>query len=142
MAQGLGSDRPDGVLLVSGCKTGECLAAWLDSEPCICDVPSGVPQELSVDKLRRASRLVDEIKAIDRALDSMGTAPRNVRGPLPFPSRRTTIWYDGDNCRIEVHIPNEIAMGLLRTMRFHAMVKLQETGVVTTGQGHRPVIAK
>lgn len=127
---------------MSGCRTGECLAAWLDSEPCICDVPTGPPQELSVQKLRAANNLVDHIRAIDRALEAMGTPPRTVRGPQPFPSRRTTIWYDGDNSRIEVQLPNEIAMGLLRTMRFHAMVKLQETGVVTTGQGHRPVIAK
>lgn len=120
---------------MSNCKTGECLAAWIDTEPCICDVPSGLPQELSAEKLAKANRLVSDIRDMDRALNQITKYKSFCR---------TLIWYVGNSgdSRLELNLPSDVAAGLIRTMRFHKMVALQETGIVSTGQGHRPVISK
>jgi hypothetical protein len=109
----------------------ECLAAWVDSEPCICDQPIGAPMEVSASKLAEANRLVGHIKEIDRALTSIAKGRKFCR---------TLIWYDSEY-RAELQLPADIAQGLLRTMRFHTLVKLSETGVVSAWSGHRPVVA-
>lgn len=108
----------------------ECLAAWVDNEPCICDEPIGPPMEVSAKRLREADQLVREIQAIDRAIKAID-GKRFCR---------TLIWHGSDD-RVEVTLPPDIAAGVLRTMRFHAHVKLSETGVVTTSSGHRPVVS-
>lgn len=112
----------------------ECLAAWVDSEPCICDEPIGTPMEVSAKKLSEANRLVSEIKAMDCALGKI-KAERTYR---------TSVTY-GDHGNypdaVSLHVPGDIAAGLIRTIRFHALVKLSQTGVTTMASGYRPVVS-
>ena len=110
----------------------ECLAAWVDTEPCICNEPIGAPMEVSAAKLAEANRLVSEIRQMDRALATLKA------GSL----YRSRLWYDHHNdYALELRLPADIAQGIIRTMRFHALVKLSETGVVSTSAGHRPVVS-
>jgi hypothetical protein len=109
----------------------ECLAAWVDTEPCICNEPIGAPMEVSAKKLEEANRLVSHVRHIDRAL------ARIKAGQFC----RTLIWYDAHDERLELTLPADIAQAVIRTMRFHALVKLSETGVVSTSAGHRPVVS-
>lgn len=108
----------------------ECLAAWVDTEPCICNEPIGAPMEVSAAKLAEANRLVNEIRQMDRALASLKAGH----------FYRSKLWYDNDY-GVEFRLPADIAQGIIRTMRFHALVKLSETGVVSTSAGHRPVVS-
>jgi hypothetical protein len=113
----------------------ECLAAWVDSEPCICDQPIGPPMEVSAKKLTEADRLVRSIQRMDQMLADIAKDTVSCR----------TLIHSGkgnyDTYPLELFLPPDIASGLIRTMRFHALVKLGETGVVSTWSGHRPVVA-
>ena len=109
----------------------ECLAAWVDSEPCICGEPIGAPMEVSAKKLREANQLVSEVRAIDYAL---GNIAKNK------PYCRTLVYF-GNDSRVEVTLPPDIAQGLLRTMRFQTLIKLAETGVTSMASGYRPVVS-
>ena len=93
--------------------------------------------EVSAKKLRDAERLVRQVRAIDRAIERM---ERNK--PL---SCRTLTYADGSNsgsdCPLEFELPRDIALGVIRTMRFHTLVKLSETGVTSMATGYRPVVS-
>lgn len=113
----------------------ECLAMWLESEPCICNEPIGAPMEVSAKKLRDAERLVRRIQNMDREL---------VKLAKDKPRARTLIFTgisNNDPPPLELYLPPDIAAGLIRTMRFHALVELSKTGVTTTFSGHRPVVS-
>jgi hypothetical protein len=87
--------------------------------------------EVSAKKLSEAHQLVREIKSMDYALGQIKAGQWC----------RTLVWYDCSDGRVELTLPGDIAQGLIRTMRFHALVKLSETGVVSTSSGHRPVVS-
>lgn len=113
----------------------ECLAAWIDAEPCICDEPIGLPMELSVAKLQEAERLARHVRQMDREIE------RIAKGK---PYCRTLIYSDsssGGPPPLELRLPPEIATALIRTMRFHALVELSATGVTSMSSGHRPVVS-
>lgn len=111
----------------------ECLAAWVDSEPCICGEPIGAPMEVSAKKLDEAQRLVRDIQAMDRALKKLAKDK---------PYCRTMVDVHGSyGPNLELRLPPDIAAGLIRTMRFHATVKLAETGVTSMATGYRPVVS-
>jgi hypothetical protein len=113
----------------------ECLAFWVDSEPCICGEQIGPPMEVSAKKLREAEQLVRSIQHMDRELAKLAKDKPYCR----------TLIYTGSGSHdlppLELRLPPDIAAGLIRTMRFHALVKLSETGVVSTSSGHRPVVS-
>lgn len=111
----------------------ECLAAWVDTEPCICNEPIGAPMEVSEAKLAQANRLVRHLRSIEDALAYLGKLEAGK-------GCGAVISYGYDN-RLELFLPADIAAGLIRTMRFHATVQLRETGVVSTQSGHRPVVS-
>lgn len=115
-------------------KPCECLAMWVDSEPCICDQPIGNPVEVSAKKLAEAQQLVRSIQHMDRDL---------VRLAKDKPYSRTLLYTgcSGSEMPLELRLPPDIAAGLIRTMRFHALVELSKTGVVSTSSGHRPVVS-
>jgi hypothetical protein len=108
-----------------------CLAAWVDTEPCICDEPIGAPMEVSAKKIAEADRLVRKVREIDHAL---GNITKNK------PYCRTLVWYGNDN-RVEVVLPFDLAHGLLQTMRFQTLVELSKTGVTSMASGYRPVVS-
>lgn len=111
----------------------ECLAAWVDTEPCICDQPIGPPMEVSAKKIEEAHFIVREVRAMDRALEKLAKDK---------PCCRTIVDVHGSyGPNLELRLPHDIAAGLIRTMRFHALVKLSETGVTSTWSGHRPVVS-
>jgi hypothetical protein len=111
----------------------ECLAAWVDSEPCICDEPIGAPMEVSAKKLAEANRLVNEVREIDRAI-------AYIEKHKPF--CRTVVDYDSQyRPAIQLRLPHDLALGLLRTMRFQTLVRLSETGVTSMASGYRPVVS-
>jgi hypothetical protein len=109
---------------------------WVDSEPCICDEPiSGAPMEVSAKKLNEASCLVSKIRQIDHALERI--AKQNL-------TCRTRVDYEIHGNypdSVELRLPPDLASGLLRTMRFQALVKLRETGVTSMSSGYRPVVS-
>ena len=111
----------------------ECLAAWVDSEPCICDEPIGAPMEVSAKRLEEAHYIVREVRAMDRALEKLA---KNK------PYCRTLVDVHGSyGPNLELRLPPDIAAGLIRTMRFHALVKLSETGVTSMASGYLPVVS-
>lgn len=113
----------------------ECLAMWIESEPCICAEPIGAPMEVSAKRLEEASHLVRQVRKMDAELSRIEKNKPYCR----------TVVYTGcsssDPPPLELRLPPDIAAGLIRTMRFHALVKLAETGVVSTASGYRPVVS-
>lgn len=118
----------------------ECLAAWVDSEPCICDEPIGAPMEVSASRLSEAERLVRHVRQMDRELMRLSRQAGAADNKRTY---RTLIYTGADytDGSLELQLPPDIAAGLVRTMRFHALVKLSQTGVVSTASGHRPVVS-
>lgn len=113
----------------------ECLAAWVDSEPCICNEPIGAPMEVSLKKIQEAEQLARHVRQMDRELETI--AKNN-------PYCRTVIHTgcsNQDPPPLALHLPPDITAALIRTMRFHTLVELSKTGVTSTATGHRPVVS-
>lgn len=113
----------------------ECLAAWVDTEPCICNEPIGAPMEVSAKKLAEANRLVQHVRQIDHALERIAKQGLTCRTRVDYETHGN---YPGN---VALQLPPDLASGLLRTMRFHALVKLRETGVTSTASAFRPVVS-
>lgn len=110
----------------------ECLAAWVDSEPCTCNESIGAPMEVSAKKLADANRLVGHIRSIDYAMADIAKHKHNCSA---------SINYNHEASRLNVSLPPDIALGLLRTLRFQTLLKLSQTGVTSTATGYRPVVS-
>lgn len=130
----------------------ECLAAWDDTVPCICNKAVTVP--IDVDKLKEAHELSEKLKDVDRwiaKVDSDGSEYVHCSADLPvyFPAG-ISCWYGGTNHRdhiqsgvgvygvnkinadpVTFRIPRLMVRAALRDERAEIIAKLHATGVVS-----------
>lgn len=109
----------------------ECLAAWVDTEPCICGELPGAPAELDTNNLARATTLARQIKEMDYHLKKLKPGQHY---------HDVLVTYGQGENSLRLRMPDDMIAGVVRTMRRHRMIELAQTGVTSGAVGHRPVL--
>lgn len=108
----------------------ECLAAWVDTEPCICNELPGVPAPLDAKKLEEATNLTRKIASMDRALGKL----------KPEAYHEMVVHFGQHEDPLRLYVPDDMIAGIVRTLRRHRLIELAKTGVTSGANGHRPVL--
>ena len=108
----------------------QCLAAWINTADCVCGKPTGNPIKLDAKNLAYASRLMDEIKILDRApasIEKAGGKYEHVKVRI----EDSDVHNANYGSWTEIVIPVSFAKSLIFYARAEKYEKLRKTGIVS-----------
>lgn len=125
--------------------TCECVAAWVDTHPCICGEPEGLPMPLNTDRLKEANNIIGKLERLKSELELTKKLSGKLPGRFGLSDEKVvrpsysghSLWSDrnGNSVKdIGLKIPVEMVQSLLRTKIAETFAELQATGIVSAQQ--------